>query len=296
MKPIFGVDITQNRKNTKITGTEFMSASVSASAQANFDSQKDEIDQISSKGKLPKWVLGIALALYIYGFFAIMMILRASEDVEFAKIFDKVPWLIISGVLCLALGGIIHFISKKKEEKVSMENNLGYKYDTLSRQMNKMFSELGVPVDAKDVDVLVFCYKMKKGQPRAAVTSPFSGAMTPFNNISLKMYAKDGSLCIADYESVYSFSLYELLSIKTVSKRIAVPNWNKNETYNKGIYKKYKITRDNRYGLTYFKPYHILEIERMGEKYGLYFPCYELPAIEELTGIKADEKPSKSTL
>ena len=37
-----------------------------------------------------------------------------------------------------------------------------------------------------------------------------------------------------------------------------------------------------------FDTYHILEIEKDGEIYGLYFPCYELSAIEELTGLSAE--------
>jgi hypothetical protein len=37
------------------------------------------------------------------------------------------------------------------------------------------------------------------------------------------------------------------------------------------------------------KPYHILELEKDGETYGIYFPAYELAAIESLTLLKAEE-------
>ena len=30
-----------------------------------------------------------------------------------------------------------------------------------------------------------------------------------------------------------------------------------------------------------------LELEHEGETWGIYFPCYELPVFEELTGLKA---------
>ena len=54
-----------------------------------------------------------------------------------------------------------------------------------------------------------------------------------------------------------------------------------------GEFKQYKL------GVTYIgtiivKPYHILEIERNGTLYGIYFPCYELATFEALTGLKAE--------
>ena len=37
------------------------------------------------------------------------------------------------------------------------------------------------------------------------------------------------------------------------------------------------------------KAYHILELEHGGENYGIYFPCWELPVFERLTGLNAEE-------
>jgi len=82
-------------------------------------------------------------------------------------------------------------------------------------------------------------------------------------------------------------TLAELKGIKTVNKRIGIISWNKEEDPRKGEYKKYKMTV-NDMGNVFFKPYHILEIERDGQSFGLYFPCYELEVLEELTGLRAE--------
>lgn len=53
-------------------------------------------------------------------------------------------------------------------------------------------------------------------------------------------------------------------------------------------YKAYKLSEGDN-GLIYCKPYYILELDRAGERWGIYFPCYELPAFERATGLTAEE-------
>lgn len=79
------------------------------------------------------------------------------------------------------------------------------------------------------------------------------------------------------------------MSIITVKKRAVMMSWNKDEAYNKGVYKQYKLVEDN-LGRVSGKNYHILELNSGGERWGIYFPRYELPVFEEITGLKADEQ------
>ena len=46
----------------------------------------------------------------------------------------------------------------------------------------------------------------------------------------------------------------------------------------------------NNMGNVFFKPYYILEIEHNDEIFGIYFPCYELPIFEKLTGLTAQKQ------
>jgi hypothetical protein len=77
-----------------------------------------------------------------------------------------------------------------------------------------------------------------------------------------------------------------------VNKRTSVPTWNKDEEPRKGKYKQYKMTV-NSYGNVFFKPYYILEIEKDNQTFGIYFPCYELSTIENLTGLTASASPNE---
>ena len=94
-------------------------------------------------------------------------------------------------------------------------------------------------------------------------------------------------LCLTDLESRFEFPLAELRRIRTVRKKISIPTWNKETAPDEDIYKPYKLSVDG-YECIHFKPYHILELEHEGETWGIYFPCYELPVFEELTGLKAE--------
>lgn len=84
----------------------------------------------------------------------------------------------------------------------------------------------------------------------------------------------------------YSIPLSSIRAIRTVNKSVSVMGWNKKEAYNKGIYKQYNIICEDSVSFR-FKPYYIVEFTYNNETWGIYIPCYELPAFEKLTGLQA---------
>ena len=94
---------------------------------------------------------------------------------------------------------------------------------------------------------------------------------------------------MANLDGKYAFDFNSLKAIKTVKKSIYIDEWTKETAYNKGIYKKYKLKTTDEENVI-CKYYHILEFENNGELWGIYFPYYELPIMEEITGLIA-EKP-----
>ena len=90
-------------------------------------------------------------------------------------------------------------------------------------------------------------------------------------------------------DEIYGFELSELKAIRTYTKGVIVPFWNKDEDIGEEKYKLYKV-RKNSNGDINFKGYHVLEIEHGGELWGLYFPSYELSVFEKLTGLKAENE------
>jgi len=110
--------------------------------------------------------------------------------------------------------------------------------------------------------------------------------IAPYDNPIFHVFADSENLYFANLEGKYAFPLSSIKAINTVKETIRILEWNKDEQYNKGIYKEYKLREDD-YGCIHSKCYHVMEIEHNGELWGIYFPCYELPTFEQLTGLKA---------
>ena len=155
-------------------------------------------------------------------------------------------------------------------------------FNDIQEASKNLYRDLGVPSDALNVDVLMMRYKVKNNE-----VAPVATGLCDFINLETKVYVKDGQLCISDIEHTYALPLDGMRCIRCVSKRVSIPSWNKKIGFDQGIYKPYKMAVNNM-GILFFKPYYILECEIYGEVWGLYFPCYELPAISSLTGLSPD--------
>lgn len=279
IKPIFCVDITSNKNNTVLNGSEFIARSVSKQTIEEYDHKRENLEKTIKKSKLPLWLRIIKL---LSGWFSIIVFISCIRP-GFKTAFKNAPGLIIIGVFCGILWAVLHFVSKKKEKQVLKEENAEEQLEELNEDFLSIEDELNVPKDAVEIDILSFKYKLKNGEIRPCAIGM---QMTEYFNPIVKIYATPDKLHIVDLENVYSFKKSEIKSIITVNKRISVPTWNKEENPTKGKFKSYKMTVNN-FGHVFFKPYYILEIEKDNQTFGIYFPCYELDTIEKLTGLTA---------
>ena len=203
-----------------------------------------------------------------------------GADVGFSQALKNAPVMCITGMLSLILAAVIWFYSKMKQRKVYSDENAKAQMETLEKYADEAFENLGVPKDSSSiVDILLFSFKCKDDNVK--ITSP------TFLNHVFRVYRDGYTLCIADVGSLYTFPYETFKTIRKVNKAAILSAWNKEEPFSKGEYKKYKIGQTN-IGIS-SKPYYILEIEKDGETYGIYFPCYELPTFEALTGLTVIE-------
>ena len=280
MKPIFCIDVTLDKNNEIVNGSEFITRTASKQKIEEYENKQEDLEQTVEKSKLP---LLLRIIKYLCGLF-FLTVLAASVKAGFETALKNAPILVMSEALCGILWIILHFVSKGKEKKVLKEENAEQQSKEIYEDFKNIHNELNVPDDAAGVDILHFRYKMKNGKIRPYV----SGLQTTaYMNVSVKMYETNDALHIADLENVYSFAKSELKVITTVNKRISVPTWNKDEDPRKGSFKCYKMTVSDM-GDVFFKPYYILEIEHESQIFGIYFPCYELEIFEHLTGLKAE--------
>lgn len=279
MKPIFAIDITTDKKNEKWNSDLFIAASAESTAQESLKQHTETVEkklEVSAKLPLP---LRIIRTVCGYLFLAVLLgILRAVPNVGLRQGYKNAPFLFwLCGALLLVFA-VLQIWSWKRSNKVLKSEDTQKVLQNIQQSIDEIHRTLQVPQDAIDTDLLIFHYKMKNGNPIAKAVG-FS--TTEYTNIEVKLFVRDGVLCVADNEHRYEFPLESLKRIRTVKKRIAVPFWNKEKNFDQEPYRQYKITSNN-LGLIFFKTYYILELERDGETHGIYFPVYELPTLKAL--------------
>ncbi len=282
MKPIFCVDTTFDKKNENFNGREFITRTVSQKKSEEYENKTELLEETIEKSEHPWW---LQILKYLSGLY-FLIIASSCIKAGFGTALRNAPLLVLTGFLGGILWAILQFSSKIKEKRVLKEENADEQVSEILTDIASIHKELGVPEDTVDVDTLGFRYKIKNGKiiPQWVGLQP-----TPYFNVELKMYATEEEIRFADVENVYSFAKSDIKAITTVNKRISVPSWNKEEDPRKGSFKPYKMTVNNA-GCVFFKPYYILEIEREGQRYGIYFPCYELATVERLTGLVAEKQ------
>jgi len=283
-KPFGCIDITHDKNNENVNGQEFIQKRVSLSSADDLEKTSGEITDMVNKSRLP---LPLRVLEYVSQFVFIVslsILIGGIVDVGFSQAIKVTPWWLFVVVgASLACWSALVLTQRLRNKKILEGEEAEQIYEETNRSVENINKELGIPEDAIDVDILTFCYKRKDDK----IISKARGFAPEYFNSVFSLFVEGNDLCLADLEAKYAFPLCDLRSIKKVNKWIYTAMWNKETGFNEGEYKQYKI-RVNNYGWICFKPYYILELERNGTLWGIYLPCYELKAIEELTGLKAD--------
>lgn len=284
MKPVLGIDITEDKNNLIMNDVKFIVQTPSEMLQQRLEKSMDNAEEVVEKAKLPlvltiiKGVCGVAAVAIAAG------MIESLEDTSLTQMYQRAPWLIWIGVAGILVWAVLEVLSRKKAKEVMETDESKNTLSSLEKVKESIFTELSVPASAKEVDLLSFFYKVKEDKIKVC-RNPMQTAQY-FNSV-YKVYTDAENLYLTNLDAKHSFPLSSLRTIRTVNKRVVMDEWYKDEPYNKGQYKPYKIALTRQGEYTY-KGYHILELELDGELWGIYFPSYELPIFEEITGLKAE--------
>ncbi|MBP3446007.1 MAG: hypothetical protein J6K64_01890 [Clostridia bacterium] len=286
MKPLLGIDLTNDKKNEQLNGSEFITAKPSEAMTRALEKALNGADEVYKKSRLPlvlriiKWICAVAGCVIIGSFVQLL----ALGEVSVKNLFLNETVLLFFGVTCLVAWGFIEFLSRKKEKEAMEMDESSRTLKQLERATDALFAELKVPADAKDVDILSFFYKVKEGEIKMQQKGM---QIAQYYNFNYKIFADSENFYMANLEEKYAFPLSSIRTIRTVKKHIILYTWNKEEKYNKGVYKQYKLQMSED-GEIHCNKYHIMEFKHNGEIWGIYFPEYELPSFEEITGLRAE--------
>lgn len=287
MKPFIGIDITENKKNDEINGKEFVAQETSKALYEAYDKATDEVGGFSLKAKLPLLyriihsLTGVVAAGITAGFLEAVMEVDGLKSIS--KIYENAADMIWLCVACWIAFGLMTYFGRQKVKKIAESDEYNHSQSKAESLSNTIYAELGIPPQAPFVDILSFQYKIKDGEIKPKGKE---AKTVPFINIAFRIHSDSENLYLTEMENKYAFSFSEIKGIKMIKERGFIQAWNKDVAFNKGEYKQYKITK-NDYGY-YFKQYCILELDHNGEIWQIYFPDYELPVFEQLTGLKAE--------
>ncbi len=288
MKPFLGIDITNDKHNEQENGKEFLVAEPSSAlAQSLETSLEDGLGGVLEKAKIPLALRIIQVVCGFVGGVSLVGLLKAiggEDGVSLAQGYQNAPWLYWGTGACLLVFAALTWVGKKKEKAVLESDESEMVFNNLNAVSDAIYRELQVPESRKSVDILSFRYKIKNDEMKVCESLT---DLAPYENSEYDMYVENDALCMVDLRGKYALPLSSLRRIQMVKKRIAVSDWNKEEEPNKGVYKPFKLSADDN-GCVHMKSYGILEFEHNNELWGIYFPCYELPVFEELTGLCAE--------
>lgn len=286
MKPFYGIDRTENRKNTFREGDCFIAASTSRAVSSAMERAAEGAAVQLRKSRLPfplggiRTVCGWAAALLLFS------IIRALRSVTLLEGYENAPFLFWLTGICGAVWLVLTVIGAVIRKNVQATEDFTVAVKRVEDQVDAAFRELGVPQNAKDVDVIAISHRWKNGKlkPVAYGLETSERTTEPF-----KVFLREDRLCFATPENRYEFRLSELQVLRSVKKHIYSKGWNKEEDYDEGFYKPYKLTVDN-YGRIHMRSYGLLELEHEGIRWAIWLPPYELNYISALTGLKIVEE------
>ncbi|MGM9640097.1 MAG: hypothetical protein ACI3V3_01875 [Faecousia sp.] len=273
MKVFFGINITKDKKNETYDGEVFIGKKLPQDQARAMEAQNARMEDCEEKAKLPLALRVVQLVAFFVAVCAFLGVIKA--DVSIFQAYRNAPWVFYGGIAAAVIWAVLFLLEKLRERK---QNRSEENAVALHRQESlewSCYEALDVPGDAPYVDVLLMRYKEKKGKP-----VPVATGGTTFLNPQLRIFIREGKLCLADLFQRYDIPMKDLAGIYRVNAWGSAPSWNKDESFPND--KGYKITTFQ-YGIR-FKPYYALFIRRQGETYALYFPPYELPLFQKLTG------------
>ena len=283
MKPVFGIDVSKDKRNGQMDGSVFRAATLSCLEERGMDEAAQDAAQLLRRAKLPlplrviRWTAGMGGAILA------VALLKALADVSFEEAYGNAPWVFWgTGGLLLVFGALWlwEWLHAKRVLEGADAERVTADLASAAADAREM---LGIPQNARQVDVIAFRYVRRRGEP---VPRAHGMEMTPYRNPEVWLFVEDGRLCLSDLRERYELPLSEVRGIREVRKRISVSGWNKDVSPQSGRYKPYKLVT-NEYGCVFMRSYYVLELTYGGEDYGVYFPPYELPYFEAATGYRA---------
>ena len=286
MKPFYGIDRTTLKKNTFHEGDCFIAATVSDMTRQSYVRALQSAAKELEATKLNPILRGLKTVCSWITLIVFIGTIRALRNVTIAEAFENAPFIFWLMGGCGVVWLVLTILTNRKAKTVMAAEDFNMSTRRLESEIDRVFRELQVPDDAKEVDVVQLTYRWKNGTVKISTTG---SETTPYTNVSLRVFRREDVLCLADLENRYELPIAAMRRLKMVKKPLVIQGWNKEEKLNDPFYKPYKLTMDN-YERVHTKSYGLLELNHDGVDWALWLPPYELNYISALTGLPITEE------
>lgn len=286
MKPFYGIDRTTLKKNTFHEGDCFIAATVSDMTRQSYERALQSAAKELEATKLNPVLRGLKTVCSWITLIVFIGTIRALRNVTIAEAFENAPFIFWLMGGCGMVWLVLTYLTNRKAKAVMAGEDFNMSTRRLESEIDRVFRELQVPEDAKEVDVVQLTYRWKNGTVKISTTG---SETTPYTNVSLRVFRREDVLCLADLENRYELPIAAMRRLKMVKKPLVIQGWNKEEKLNDPFYKPYKLTMDN-YERVHTKSYGLLELNHDGVDWALWLPPYELNYISALTGLPITEE------
>ena len=286
MKPFYGIDRTTLKKNTFHEGDCFIAATVSDMTRQSYVRALQSAAKELEATKLNPVLRGLKTVCSWITLIVFIGTIRALRNVTIAEAFENAPFIFWLMGGCGVVWLVLTILTNRKAKNVMAGEDFNMSTRRLEGEIDRVYRELQVPEDAKEVDVVQLTYRWKNGTVKISTTG---SETTPYTNVSLRVFRREDVLCLADLENRYELPISAMRRLKMVKKPLVIQGWNKEEKLNDPFYKPYKLTMDN-YERVHTKSYGLLELNHDGVDWALWLPPYELNYISALTGLPITEE------
>ena len=278
MRNLFAANMN-DEENPILPVQVFLRAEVSADQTQRLDDTVEQGEALEKKAGLPWFGKLFLWAGTIAGLFGARLFLEEVFEEGFTGL--AATGLAV-GLIGFAIVGVIVLLGRRRAKAV-LESDEGEQFlQDVEQHAASSRAFLGIPEDARDLDVLGYMYTVKKGKEKCP-------HKTMFTYVALDNYAfvEGGELMLADSHHKYAIPLSAVTAVRCEQKKTAINSWNKDDGPKSATYKPYKIAYDEENDIFTVRAVYTLEIAYDGEWYTLAVPDYDWALVlQPLTGLQ----------
>lgn len=278
MKNVLGVNGYNNQRD----GEKFIVKRLSGELDVKREALRKESDEFQKTAGLPAWLTRAALIALPVGLVSLLIFFAMfEEETPFYEAFSRAGWLFCVSLALIVLSLVLFAIDYSKRKRAKASPAFSYLKERVDRLDRECYAELGVPENYTAIDVAALSYRKKGGMKDGKVP-----AFATYVNADVAFYADADAISFAFTDCVFAIPRDRILGVRRIDKKLCVSNWTKEEPYNKGRYKNYKIRQNNGYGIGYIiKPYYIVVCrDENYEEYHIIIPCYDAEPVIQAIG------------